>query len=253
MPPILLLDEADKLVPVDRSNNWQFFNTLRAVANSRHIQFVLSGERTLREALKDATGPLFNFGNEIILGPLKYRDVEELVTRPMKLLEIEIVDKDAVVRQIYDFTSGHPNVVQRLCYRLTELLDSQNVRHITLADVIAITKDPAFLEIDYLQTYWQAATPLEKIITLVLSQKTGDYRMTQVRELLSNQAHIRPSVTEIKDALDRLVELRSILKRSQNGYTFAVESFPRILIDNTAVEDLLEVFIEQFNEAEQRV
>lgn len=252
-PLVLLLDEADKFVPSDRLNNWQLFSTLRALANSRQVQFVLSGERTLRDALKDANGPLFNFGNEILLGPLNYWDIEELITRPMKQLEIEIVDEDSVVRHIYEFTSGHPNVVQRLCYRLIERLDELNIRRIMLDDVIAITKDPAFLETDFLQTYWEAATPLEKIITLVLSQKTGDFRLAEVRELLSEHAHIRPSMTETKDALDRLVELRSILKRSQTGYKFAVEAFPRILVGTTAVEDLLEVLIEQYNQAEQQV
>jgi len=71
-PLVLLLDEADKLVPADRANGWPLFNALRALINSAHVQVVLSGERTLRDALRDPTSPLFNFANEMLLGPLDY-------------------------------------------------------------------------------------------------------------------------------------------------------------------------------------
>ena len=252
-PLVLLLDEADKLVSTERPNSWPLFNVLRALANSGRAQVVLSGERTLRNALKDSTGPLFNFANELLIGRLEFRAVEELVTRPMKQLEIELVDEAAIVRRIYDFTSGHPNVVQRLCRRLIERLNERSTRVITLKDVNAVIEDPQFQEIDFLQTYWEAATPLEKVITLVLSQEARTYRLKEVRLLLSKQVYIQPSAAVTKEALDRLVDLRSILKRSQGGYAFAVEAFPRVLANTTTVEDLLEVLVEQYEQTEAQV
>jgi hypothetical protein len=245
---VLLLDEADKLVPFDRMNGWQIFNTLRAFVNSKHAQVILSGERTLRDALKDTNGPLFNFANEMLLGPLNYADVKEIVTRPMNQLEIKIVDEAAITKQIYDFTSGHPNIVQRLCRHLIDRLNERGNRYITLEDVMAVIKDPQFQEVDFLQTYWEAATPLEKIITLVISQNVGVYSMKEVRQLVSEQVHIQPGAEETKDALDRLVDLRSILKRSSAGYAFAVEAFSRVVVSTTTVEDLLDVLVEQYNE-----
>jgi serine/threonine protein kinase len=251
-PLVLLLDEADKLVPADRANGWPLFNTLRALANSGRAQVVLSGERTLRAALRDPKSPLFNFANEILLGPLDFRAVEELVTRPMKQLEIDLVNEKAIVDRIWTFTSGHPNVVQRLCHHLIERLNEQGTRSISLGDVNAVIEAPQFQEIDFLQTYWEAATPLEKIITLVLSQEARTYRLKEVRKLLSGQAHIQLGAAATKDALDRLADLRSILKRSQAGYAFAVEAFPRVLANTTTVEDLLEVLVEQYERTEQQ-
>ena len=70
-PLVLLLDEADKLVPSDRANGWRLFSALRALVNSGRAQVVLSGERFLRDALRDPKSPLFNFANEILLGPLR--------------------------------------------------------------------------------------------------------------------------------------------------------------------------------------
>jgi hypothetical protein len=84
----------------------------------------------------------------------------------------------------------------------------------------------------------------------MLSQEPGVYHLREIRTLLSEQAHIQPSATTTKEALDRLVEIRSILKRSQAGYTFAVEAFPQILANSTTVEDLLEVLVEQYKQAE---
>jgi AAA+ ATPase superfamily predicted ATPase len=249
---VLLLDEADKLVPFDRKTGWQIFNTLRAFVNSKHAQVILSGERTLRDALKDTNGPLFNFANEMLLGPLNYADVKEIVTRPMNQLEIKIVDEAAITKQIYDFTSGHPNIVQRLCRRLIDRLNERGDRYITLEDVMAVIKDPQFQEVDFLQTYWEAATPLEKIITLVISQNVGVYSMREVRQLLSEQVHIQPGAEETKDALDRLVDLRSLLKRTSAGYTFAVEAFSRVVVSTTTVEDLLEVLVEQYKNEERQ-
>ena len=251
-PLVLLLDEADKLIPTDRADGWKLFNTLRALVNSGRAQVILSGERTLHESLQDPASPLFNFANEMFLGPLDFRSVEELVTRPMEQLEIELVDRKAIVECIWAFTSGHPNVVQRLCRRLIERLNELGTRRITLDDVSAVSEDPEFQEIDFLQTYWEAATLLEKIITLVLSQEPRTYRPKEVRQLLSEQAHIQPSATATKDALDRLVDLRSILKRSKAGYAFAVEAFPLVLANTTTVEDLLEVLVEQYKQTEEQ-
>lgn len=249
-PLVLLLDEADKLVPIDREDNWRLFSVLRSLANSGRAQIVFSGERTLRRALRDPKSPLFNFANEMLLGPLDRRAVEELVTLPMKQLEIDLEDHKAIVDRIWTFTSGHPNIVQRLCRRLIERLNERGTRRIILDDVNAIIENPQFQEVDFLQTYWEAASPLEKIITLVLSPDTETYSLKQVRQALHTQLDIHPSAKATKDALDRLVDLRSILKRSQSGYAFAVEAFPLVVANTTTSKDLLEVLVEQYEQEE---
>jgi len=244
-PLVLLLDEVDKLIPIERARGWPLFSALRALVNSGRAQVVLSGERTLRDALQDATSPLFNFANEMVLGPLDFRAVEELVIRPMKQLEIELVGEEETVRRIYDFTSGHPNVVQRLCRRLINRLNEQGTRHITLDDVDAVISDPKFQEEDFLNTYWERATPLEQIISLLMAQEAKPYRLQVVLDLLAAQ-DLQPEPEVVKAALDRLVDLRSILKRSQAGYEFAVEAFPLVLANTTTAEDLLIVLKSQY-------
>lgn len=252
MPLVLLLDEADKLVPSERSSGWPFFNALRALANSGRGQVVLSGERTLREALRDPQSPLFNFANELLLGPLDFRAVEELVTRPMKQLDIELIDEKQVVRRIWDFTSGHPNVVQRLCRRLLDRVGKKPIRRIAEKDVQAVTEDPKFQEEDFLNTYWERATPLEQIISILFAQSNKPHRLLSVIELLKKEG-LEPDPEVVKLALDRLVDLRSILKRNQGGYEFAVAAFPIVLANATTSEDLLIVLKSKYrkNPSEQ--
>jgi starch synthase len=156
-PLVLLLDEADKFVPADRAKGWPLFNALRALLNLRHAQIVLSGEHALREAFRDPDSPLANFANEILLGPLDFQAVEELITQPMKQLEIDLVDKKSIVDRIWAFTSGHPSVVQRLCGRLIDRLNDrlteQAIRCITQDDVNSIIEEPKFQREDFLDIY----------------------------------------------------------------------------------------------------
>ena len=247
-PLVLLLDEADKLIPTDRDSNWRLFNILRSLINSGRAQVILAGERTLQDALRDPTSPLFNFADEILLGPLDHRSVEELVTRPMKQLEIELLGEKAIVDQIWAFTSGHPNIVQRLCRRLVKRLSEQGTRQITLQDVDAVIEDSDFQREDFLSTYWQAATSLEKIISLLMADDKGIRTLRTVRQALVERCSLHPKGREVDDALQRLVDLRSILKRTPTGYKFAVEAFPRVVAETMTLDDMLVILTEEYQE-----
>ena len=247
-PLVLLLDEADKLVSGDRVESWRLFNALRGVVNSGRAQVVLSGERTLRAALRDPTGPLFNLGNDILLGPLEFRAVEELVTQPMKQMEIELEDEPAIVHYIYDFTSGHPNVVQRLCRRLVERLNEKSVHCVTLGDVVAVVEDPGFRRDDFLSTYWEAASSLEKMVSLLMANDQSIRTLRAVRDALTQRCGVHPPAHEVDDALQQLVNLRSILKRTSDGYAFAVAAFPRVIAGTVTMDDILETLAEEFRE-----
>jgi predicted AAA+ superfamily ATPase len=235
-PLVFLLDEVDQLVPLDRENGWQLFNLLRARASSGYAQFVFSGERSLREVLRDSTTPFFNFAIEMPLEPLDFRDVEELVTRPMRQLEIEFANEAEVVRQIYTFTSGHPNVVQRLCSRLLERLDKQSTRRITPNDVEKVTSDPQFVREDFLLTYFSRASTLEHLCALLMAIDANVRTLSSVHDVLAKNG-ITATLNQVDAALERLVDLRRILARSPEGYQFAVEAFPLIVAKSKRVSD----------------
>ena len=242
---VILLDEADKLIPSERSSNWRLFNLLRSLINQSLIRMVICGERSLDSVLQDPASPLFNLASKMLLGPIDYVAVEELVTRPMRQMEIELVNAQTVVDCIFEFTSGHPSVVQRICCRLVERLSEQDARRISLTSVNEVINDPKFQENDFLAVFWERATPLEQIISLLMAQEPRSYRLQDVLDMLARQG-LAPEPKTAKAALDRLVDLRSILKRSQTGYSFAVPAFPRVVANTTTSEDLLIVLKSQY-------
>ncbi|GEM_PF-2730319 len=248
-PLVLLLDEADKLVPHEQQNGWQLFNALRAMSNARQLQVVFGGERTLFYALKDSTSPLYNFPNEIVLGALDKQAVKELVTRPMHQLMLEFENATDIVDNIYEFTAGHPNVVQRLCHRLIDRLNKTNSRKITLSDIKAVIGDKDFQDEDFLSTYWEHATPLEKIISLLMADDPTIHTRSEVRQALANRCQLQPSIKQVEEALQLLVTMRFILQQTSTGYEFAVKAFPQVVKTMVTVEEKLEELVEAYQDA----
>ena len=103
-----------------------------------------------------------------------------------------------------------------------------------------VINDPEFQEVDFLKTYLAQSTPLEQIIALLMALNKNDkpYRLQSIIELLGAQG-LHPDGDIAGHALDRLTDLRSILRRSQAGYEFAVKAFPRILENRVTAEDML--------------
>lgn len=248
---VLLLDEIDALIASDQNCNWKLFKLLRSLSNNQNLQIIIGGERTLRESIKNYNSPLFNFTNELLLGPLNYATTAELVTQPMKRLCIEFTDQEAVVNKIYEYTSGHPNVVQRMCVRLIEILIKKREQRksenyieenfgvcLRPEDVEIVASSRKFQDEDFLATYFERATPLEQIIVLLMGLNPKVYSLQDIMTLLRNKLDPIPKPEVVQSALDRLVNLRSILRQEKLGYEFAVEAFPKI-IANLSVDDLL--------------
>lgn len=237
-PVVILLDEADKLIVPDRAAGYPLFNTLRALSSSGRCRFVLTGEQALRGELMNPDSPLYNFANEMLIGRLDFQAVEELVTRPMKQLEIELAGETEMVQRIWDFSSGHPNVVQRLCQRLIIRLNQRGDRRLTIDDIEAVVADPDFLRKDFLNIYWERATFLERLCSLVMAADDGVRILTAVHVALTSHS-IEVTLNRVDDALERLVDLRNILQRSAEGYEFAVTAFPEVIAKTARLEDLI--------------
>jgi len=73
-----------------------------------------------------------------------------------------------------------------------------------------------------------------------------------VRQALVDRCNLQPRAREVDDALQRLVDLRSILKRTPTGYEFAVEAFPRVVAGTMTLEDMLEVLVEDYAEEQAK-
>ncbi len=256
-PLVFLIDEADRLTRADQAVGWPLFGELRALAESRRCQFIFAGERMLRDALKNGRSPLFNFANAMLIGRLDFPAAEELVTRPMKQLEITLIDEATIMQRIWDATSGHPNVVQRLCQRLVVCLNERRDRRLTPDDIKTVVVSPAFQRDDFYDVYLEQATVLERILPLVLAQDGNEpYTLSDVCQLLDEHLNLisptgeKPRVAEVDAALRRLTDLRSILDYTPQGYVFAVKAFPQVIAHwgQVTVDDELMILTEKYRD-----
>ncbi len=248
-PVALLLDEADKLVTIDRNLGWPIFNQLRAIVNSGYLRVILIGERTLREEIQNSESPLFNFADDVLIGRLDFDNVANLITQPME--KMDIIYDSRIVKRIYEFTSGHPNIVQRLCHQLIEVLNNRNDKILTFDDIGTVVSSPGFQKNDFLNTYLSQATLLERILVILLTKvDQRPYSAAKIRQLLAERLELNPRVREVDLALQRLVDLRSILNDTPSGYTFAVSAIPLVINrpDTIAAEDLLEQYVEDYQD-----
>lgn len=233
---VILLDEADKLIGPDRNAGYPIFSTLRALSVSGRCRYILCGERALRIELTDPDSPLYNFGKEMLIGRLEHHAVVELVTRPMRQLEIALADEDTMVQRIWDFTAGHPSIAQSLCRRLITLLSQRGDRLLALADVEAVIANSDFLRKDFLNIYWERATVLERLCSLVMAAKDNVRTLAAVREALLS-LDVDATLNQVDDALERLVDLRNILQRTPEGYEFTVIAFPEVIAKTARLND----------------
>jgi formylglycine-generating enzyme required for sulfatase activity/Cdc6-like AAA superfamily ATPase len=244
-PSVILLDEADKLIESDQSAGYPIFNTLRALSSADRCRFVLCGERALRAERSNPDSPLNNFGSEMLIGRLERHAVIELVTKPMSRLGITLADESAIVQYIWEFTSGHPSVVQSLCEQLLKHLGQRGDHFLNLEDVETIVTDSRFLRKDFLDVYWERATVLERLCSLVMAADPDAHTLTRVREVLTSHG-VEATLNQVDGALERLVDLRNILERTAKGYEFAVTAFPEVIAKTARLGDLIALNCETY-------
>lgn len=236
-PLVMLLDEADKMVPGEQQAGYPLLNELRALANAGRCRFVFAGEYALLHNLEDPYSPLFNFANKMPVGPLNERAASQLVREPLSALEIELQDEEAIIRRIVTFTAGHPNVIQRLCSRLVGNMNQEQRRLLAIEDVEQVITNSDFLREDFLNTYWGQATHLERICTLAMAKDQHLHTLVEIHTVLLK--HL-PAVTlsDVNDALTSLANLRNLIRSTSSGYVFAVEGFPMALARTHVLDDV---------------
>jgi len=130
--------------------------------------------------------------------------------------------------------------LQYICQQLLVRANDREVREITVADLDAVSASRFFVDY-YLAVMWGDATPLEKIITLLMVDRpllTIDELLQSLAEERPGWAGIRVSTAAVDAAIEHLV-LGSVLDRERQYVTYAAHSFPDIVDVNEDVAELL--------------
>lgn len=219
--PIFLLDEIDRLLKYDSQNEYALFRQFRALSLAGQARFIMTGERTVQTQVHDANSPLFNFGLVIRLSFLEFEPVKKLILDPLSDMKIELQQPKDMVDIIFNATSGHPYLVQRLCYGLIEKVNKQKARIIE-PDYIDEVLDDSNYQREYFSSVWGQAPLLARLVTMLIRNEgaTIDEIQDQLRRY-----KIYPSLQELNKAVD-ILELYSVLERKKGRYEFIATAFP---------------------------
>lgn len=237
---VFLLDEVDALLTYDLAHHEQLMRLFRTLSQENRCRFVFCGELVLHQRLRDPQSPLFNFCQVVRLSFLTPESARQVVVEPMQELGVLPTDPEPLVAQIIELSCAHPNILQYICQQLLVQVNGREVREITIADLDAVSASRFFVDY-YLAVMWGDATPLEKIITLLMVDRsllTIDELLRLLTEERPGWSGMRVSAAEVEAAIEHLA-LCSVLDRERQYVTYAAHSFPDIVDANEDVSALL--------------
>jgi hypothetical protein len=219
---VFLLDEIDELLACDAARRpaAQLFKTFRSASQEGLCRFVFAGSRTLFHHLRNPRSPFFNFCDALTLRRLDDRSVAEIVRKPMRQLGIDMADETRLIQRITAVTSCHPNLAQWLCDRLVRFSVARRLSPSAPAEIVST---PEFRD-HYLSTAWGDATPLEKLISLTMSDPS--FAVEDVLKSLAPYGIRNEGV--VREALDFLNLCCLLDHDGAGGFRFGLECFPEI-------------------------
>ena len=245
---VLLLDEVDQLLDWDRLHSKNevpeaFFRACRAVSQEGEAQFVFSGERIIANRIWDSHSPHWNFCHPLMLRQLDRGAAADLIVKPLKDMQINIIDVDQFVDMVWSRSGGHPQLIQVLGDGLIHLLNERPSGErgvLGLNDLLTVTETFTYAE-RYISTYWGQSTPLDKLISLLVASNV--LTLAAVRDILQ-QNGISIGDDEVSASF-RMLALYGIIEPGGEGYQLRLEWF----IDAAKFYGGIEAIIENYLEA----
>jgi hypothetical protein len=151
-------------------------------------------------------------------------------------------ESEHVLDAIWNLTSGHPNLTQFVGRSLVNSANVRQDRLVSCDDIEELWTDAAFVQF-YFDTIWGAASPLEKLITLLMPE--SNFSVSDVEKALAS-AGINVTSAQADSALEILI-IYFIFRRRGKVYRFVPKAFHRLLELNDETERLIVREIEKLN------
>jgi hypothetical protein len=137
-PPIkvaLILDEVEGTAKLPFSS--EFFSTLRSMYNVRdsyngHFVVILAGNINPKQLIKNPETSPFNVSQEIVLRDFTCDQTRQLTEN---LYRLGVPIDETSHERIYDWTSGHPYLTQRLCSILESLTSTKKIYSVSPKEI----------------------------------------------------------------------------------------------------------------------
>lgn len=214
---VFILDEVDELIKYDQSQSRgeKLFRMFRSLAQEQVCQFIFSGERLILEQLSNSISPFFNFVASVKVGLLDKKTAAQIVVEPMQLVGTLLREEEKITSIIYEWTSGHPSLIQFVCLKSLEKLNETNSRELNDTIVSEIVSSTEFRD-KYLETFWSQSSYFEKAIS-VLVAKSPEITQKSIYETLLKYG-FDVSLEELQSGI-RYLSLSHLLQVEKEKYS----------------------------------
>ncbi|MDG9855723.1 ATP-binding protein [Pseudomonas nitroreducens] len=217
----LLIDEADLFFRDEAAKGYPQLSTLRALSEEGRCWFMLAGFWDLyATAVLDYQSPLRNFGEVLTIGALERQACRELASVPLSRLRLGFAS-DTLLEDLVDASGQRANLVAILCQECLEALPpgARVIERLQLKGALASQAVQDALAGWGRLSQDETACRLDRIIVYHCAQHAGT-GLAALIELFGE----RIDAVALKASLARL-QLAFVLKRSGDGYAFAVPLF----------------------------
>ena len=122
---VFLIDEADRFITREKSNDYAILNIFRRLSEEGRCTFILAGFWQLyQHAVLDYQSPIRNFGELLLVGELERFACAELVTQPMKTMNLSYAN-ETLVNSIVDSCGQRANLIAIACQFIVRNLPPQ--------------------------------------------------------------------------------------------------------------------------------
>ncbi len=214
---LLLLDEMDSIVdkPKTQTDDNKFFNSLRSQVNHGRLKLVITGFRKISNMINSVEHPFYNICECIHMETLACQDVRELISLSFLRCGIDLKPKDEIINRIWDYTSGHPSVVQFIAKKLFDKRKKNIITMQTLDDVL----HDGGLRKYILDNFIMNTSNLERLICLlVIDEDEFDFHMVQGK-IASQSIILHNEDKKILSAMENLL-MNNIFIIKKDKYKF---------------------------------
>ena len=124
---VFLIDEADRFIAQEKSHDYAILNVFRRLSEEGNCTFILAGFWQLyQHAVLDYQSPIRNFGELLSVGELEKLACTELVTQPMKTMNLSYTN-ETLVDHIVDSCGQRANLIAIACQHIVRNLPPQQL------------------------------------------------------------------------------------------------------------------------------
>jgi tetratricopeptide (TPR) repeat protein len=165
-PVVIFVDEIDSTLNLDFRDD--FFAAIRSLYNARagdpafkRLTFVLLGVATPTDLIQDRVRTPFNIGRQIVLQEFSYADALPLREG---LERCHPGQGDHILSRIFDWTSGHPYLTQKLCLAAAQQPATWNERavDVLVEESFFSTSERKDTNLTFVQDRIRASPPAER-------------------------------------------------------------------------------------------